>query len=252
MSEKGIGKQIEESILVELKKGALQRSSIIERAMAAMPGVNRHTIEGNISRMNAENIITQLERGIWALPGFVEPNEKDTLKTKVAKRPGEYAFYKSFAEWLLAYGNCTDAIPLGGSALGDKWMTPDVVGIDEVPNNSMYRGSEITAFVSAEIKVSTTDNEIIRGFGQACSYLYFSHKSILVIPKDASDKVKVRMESLCRLIGLGLVLFDASNAVDPDFRISLQPIHREPDVVALNYVLEQEEIYKRLISVRKM
>jgi len=241
-----LGKQIEDFILVELKKGAMQRSTIAERVSVSIPGVNPHTVQGAISRLSGANKITQVERGVWALPGLNEPEETISPVTTTAKRPREEAFYASFADWLLERGECSIAMPLGKNVLQDKWMTPDVIGVDEVPNSSIYRRSEIVAFISAEVKVATNPIDIIQGFGQACSYLHFSHKSILVIPNTVRDKVKVRMDSLCRILGLGLVYFDADNADDPDYRIKLQAIPREPDVVAINDILSQKGVYDLL------
>jgi len=74
----------------------------------------------------------------------------------------------------------------------------------------VYKFSEIDTIkasleiVSAEIKTNT--NQLITAFGQACAYKLFSHKVYLVIPNAEQDVG--RIESLCLIFGIGLVLFD--------------------------------------------
>ena len=130
-------------------------------------------------------------------------------KTKTSKKIPEEIIYEPFAKYLL-YGDeklgvCTHAIPLGGKVFGDKWGTPDVIGLFEPRHNDVIGFP--TEVVSAEIK--STPNEVMEGFGQACAYRLFSHRIYLVIPKI---KELPRIEELCRVIGLGLVCIDMDAA----------------------------------------
>ena len=43
-----------------------------------------------------------------------------------------------------------------------------------------------------------------------------------------------RLDSLCQVFGIGLVLFDASNSKDPNFNIRVRPRKQEPDLFYVN------------------
>ncbi len=131
-------------------------------------------------------------------------------------------------------------IALGGNRFKDKWGTPDVVGIwRSRPSDVIKVPDEI---VSAEIKLDS--GQLIAAFGQACSYKRFSHKSYLVVPCDSGEEDVKRLEALCRIFGIGLILFDATNKLDPDFVIRVSPIKHEPDMfyVNRNSKLVEEEL----------
>lgn len=131
----------------------------------------------------------------------------------------EENFYQPFADWLITgEEKCTQAVPVGGKEFGFKWGTPDVIGF-----------TSNLEIVSAEIKINTQD--VITAFGQACSYKYFSHKSFLVIPRLSLSEMEVRrqLETLCNILGIGLVYFDSSNPKVPKFRIKVKAIKHEQE-----------------------
>ena len=99
--------------------------------------------------------------------------------------------------------------------LGGKWWTPDVVGIAKLPKGIRTLGFT-PEIIAAEIKTATDGDSVISGFGQACAYQVFSHKTYLVVPKE-SDNLD-RLVALCDIFGIGLVLF-TSNKDKPDFDI---------------------------------
>jgi len=164
-------------------------------------------------------------RGVWRITkkgkeylssitsiGITPPPEKNKEKS----------FYQPFARWLeTKEKNCKKAIDLGGREFGGKWETPDVIAICK-----SNQGSEI---ISAEIKIN--DADVITGFGQACSYKYFSHKSYLVIPKPKNKNIedRRRVETLCKILGIGLVYFDSGNSETPNFTIKVEPIKHEQE-----------------------
>jgi hypothetical protein len=126
---------------------------------------------------------------------------------------------------------CTKAIPLGGNCFGDKWGTPDVVGVRKpAPSDILKTPEEI---VSAEIKVASSV-ALITAFGQACSYKLFSHKSYIVIPKGSSKDDIERLDALARIFGIGLVLFDATKPTAPDFSIRVRAATHAPDMFFAN------------------
>jgi len=50
-----------------------------------------------------------------------------------------------------------------------------------------------------------------------------------------------RLDALCQVFGIGLVLFDASNAETPDFRVRVRPKRYEPDMYYTNKYLKLVE-----------
>jgi hypothetical protein len=127
----------------------------------------------------------------------------------------EEDFYEPFANWLRdELGECTEAVALGGNYLSKKWGTPDVIGIYKPSTRDVIQfPAEI---ISAEVK--TNPSEPITAFGQAIAYRLFSSTVYLVEPRSLIPEDRDRIEALCLLFGIGLVLFDL-NPQNPDFRI---------------------------------
>jgi len=89
--------------------------------------------------------------------------------------------------------------------------------------------------VSAEVKIDTY--QLVTAFGQACAYRLFSHKSYLVIPNSSPQDDLARMNALCMLYGIGLVLFDNATPRDPKFDIQMRALKHEPDMFYVNKYL---------------
>lgn len=158
----------------------------------------------------------------------------------------ENTFYDAFAKFLKirspgkkddsdnieSLNECSVAISCGDRIRLGKWGTPDVIGIF-MPK----RGAHMEfphEVVSAEIK--TNKNDVFTGFGQACAYRIFSHKVYLVVPKPKSDAAYMdRLEAMCHLMGLGLVVFDPAKEANPSiFEIKLRARKQEPDMFYVN------------------
>lgn len=140
-------------------------------------------------------------------------------------------FYEPFADWLKNEAeDCTKAIALGRNKFKDKWGTPDVIGVRESLRSDIVKAP--TQIVSAEIKIDT--NNLITAFGQACAYRLFSHKTYIVVPKDSTQDDIARIDSLCIIFGIGLVLFDNTNVTLPQFEIKVRPYRQEPDIFYVN------------------
>ena len=121
--------------------------------------------------------------------------------------------------------------------------TPDVIGIWKTRRSDFIKGEIV---VSAEIKLENSPAALITAFGQACAYKIFSHKVYLVIPKNSSEPDKSRIESLCQIFGIGLILFDASESENPQFEIRVRAIKHEPDLDYVNKylrILEENRIF---------
>lgn len=149
----------------------------------------------------------------------------------------EEDFYEPFARWLVAeLDECTKAIKLGGSKFRDKWGTPDVIGVMKPkPSDIFQYPAEI---VSAEIKSDV--NNLITAFGQACAYKLFSHKSYLVVPQNAHSDDISRLDSLCLIFGIGLILFNPQNSADPNFTIKCRAAVHKPDMFYANKYIRGE------------
>lgn len=181
------------------------------------------------------NLVYKPERGLFRLIKFKAIDSKADTTPEVTQtslgKIKETDFYKPFAEWLERDGleDCTKAIPLGGNKFTDKWGTPDVVGVNKSQASDIIRHEP--EIISAEIKINS--NQLITAFGQACAYRLFSHKIYLVIPKTSTDADIQRIDSLCRIYGIGLVLFEL-DPNSPEFDIRVRATKFEPDLFYTN------------------
>jgi hypothetical protein len=231
--EKIIQKALEE---LENNPNGLRYSELVRRMKKEFPDFPLGTIEGTIWNLDIRvpEKVYKPARGLFRLVKFKGLETKEGLETP-SEKIKEEDFYKPFADWLVSETEeATRAIPLGGNKFRDKWGTPDVIGIRESSRSDIVRPP--TEVISAEIKADT--NNLITAFGQACSYRLFSHKVYLLIPKQSSEEDISRLDSLCLIFGIGLVLFDVNNVEDPSFEIRVRPIKHEPDVFYTNKYLK--------------
>ncbi len=63
----------------------------------------------------------------------------------------------------------------------------------------------------------------------------------MVIPKNSSEEDKSRIESLCLIFGIGLILFDSTNTENPQFEIRVRPLKQEPDMFYVNKYMRMIE-----------
>ena len=217
------------------------RSLAIEILTENPGGIRYADLRRSIHEKNNALNLNTIAGAIWNLDTLYETVEKPSrglfrvrqteLTTDVVDaipQPGvtENDFYLPFADWLKNdLEDVTVAIPLGGNRFKDKWGTPDVIGKKAPRPSDIIKPS--LEIVSAEIKTNT--NQLITAFGQACAYCLFSHRSFLVIPKQAAPDEISRLDSLCQIFGIGLILFDASSSEDPKFEVRTRPRKHEPD-----------------------
>jgi hypothetical protein len=166
------------------------------------------------------------------------------VTTPPAKRPKvrEEDFYEPFANWLVnELEECTKAIPVGGNTLKDKWGTPDVVGIREARRSDIIKPP--TEIVAAELKIEI--GGLITAFGQACAYKLFAHRSYIVVPVSASEDDISRLDSLARIFGIGLILFESEAPKQPQFQIRARAARHEPDIFYVNRYLKliEDELF---------
>ncbi len=159
----------------------------------------------------------------------------------------EEDFYKLFANWLKNdLDECTEAAALGGSSLGKKWGTPDVIGTYKPSRRDVIQFQP--EIISAEIKIDS--REPITAFGQAIAYRLFSSKVYIVEPNTIIPEDLDRIESLCMLFGIGLILFDV-NVSNPNFRIRVRAQKFIPDMFYTNELANRlfendEDLFRKL------
>jgi hypothetical protein len=202
-----------------------------------------------------ENEIDKPARGLFTYKKIID-TEKELLEKKeieeikdINKAINEDDFYEPFAKYLKQDLNeCTESVPLGGNFFGKKWSTPDVLGIYKPSHRDTIKFNY--EIISAEIKINPS--EPIVAFGQAVAYRLFSSKVYLVEPETISPYDFERIEALCILFGIGLILFKL-NPKEPDFKIRVRAQKYIPDMFYVNRMLDKlfetkNEIFKKLFS----
>lgn len=235
-------KSIAKSILEQHPAGVTY-SDLVRKVGQADTKLNMNTVRGNVWDLakGAEHGVYLPERGLYRLEKFrdhegdgLEPSLIQPTVTKVK----EEEFYQPFAEWIVReLEECTDAVALGGAVFKDKWGTPDVIGKRESSRSDIIQAP--VEIVSAEIKPDA--QQLITAFGQACAYCLFSHKTYLVVPATAPPDELARLDGLCRVFGIGLVLFDSEQPDDPRFSIRCRARLQEPDLFYTNRYLKRIE-----------
>ena len=228
--------------MLEKESDGIHYSVLLKKICELLPKTNRGTIKNIIVTLDTHSpdSIYKPARGLFRHVKFreqemhlVQENEinKKEISDSQIEKIKEEDFYKPFSDWLVnEIEECTKAIPLGGNKFRDKWGTPDVIGKrTNLPSDIVKSHDEI---ISAGIKLDTRD--LITAFGQACSYKLFSHKSYIVIPKNSSPDDISRLDSLCLIFGIGLVLFNTENPKETQFEIRVRPIKHEPDMFFVN------------------
>ncbi len=202
-------------LLFESPNG-IRSSDLVRKIHEASPDIPVNTIRGTIWKLDTEMPeIYKPARGLFRHTRFREEGacKEEPIPCPGTPRPGEEDFYQPFADWLVyELEECTKAIPLGRSKFKDKWGTPDIIGVREPRKSDIIKPP--TEIVSAEVKLDATN--LITAFGQACSYKLFSHKSYVVIPRDSLEEDIARLDALCRIFGIDLILFDKTN---PEARV---------------------------------
>ena len=235
--------------LLEQQPQGLRYSELLRKIKLTGPEFNPNTVNNYI--WNLEVVEPQrVYKPIKGLFRLLKYKEADSVEPPTELHVGqqqskvrEDVFYPLFANWLKnELEEVTHAIALGGNAFRDRWGTPDVIGKAESRRSDVIKGP--TSIVSAEIKIDLAG--LVTGFGQACAYKLFSHKSYLVIPSQAPDDELARLDSLCQIFGIGLVTFNAKSPVVPDFKLIVRATKHEPDLFYTNRYIAHVE--KELFS----
>jgi hypothetical protein len=211
---------------------------LVKRLEKALPDIRPRNIPATLVNLEklAPNEIYKPEKGLFRHTKY---RDEELLRLgsvsedSVPRNAGltEQIFYEPFAKWLVDdLEECTKAITVGGNRFKDKWGTPDVVGVLRPKPTDIF--SFPMEIVSAEIKIDSYS--LITAFGQACSYKLFSHKSYIVIPANSPPGDISRLDSLCMIFGLGLILFNSRNPTEPQFSIKTRAVSHQPDMFYVN------------------
>ncbi len=200
------------------------------------------TITGNVQNVAQKYPleVSKVDRGLYAplttaltLTTAQPSAAAGSSSTRPAQIP-ESKYYAPFADYLRnELEECTHARPLGG-ALGGKWGTPDVVGINRPTAADLIKFQ--VEIIAAEIKVDIGQSVV--AFGQAASYRLFSNKSYMVVPETMSKDEQSQLTARCALFGIGLVFFE----LDPEhceFRLVVRAQGHTPDMYYANQFAER-------------
>jgi hypothetical protein len=189
-----------------------------------------------LSRKLPDKEIVKPSPGLYAVAAVVPmPPSAEPSRSRVPAKVKEEDFYQPFADYLEnELEEATAAIALGGAGLQKKWGTPDVVGVYKpLASHRIKFDLEI---IAAEIKIDPQTPVV--AFGQAAAYRLFAAKSYIVMPASVSEDDYSRLEALCMLFGIGLVMFD-TKIDEPDFRIRVRAQRFSPDMFYVNEFAER-------------
>jgi len=227
--------------------GGVRYSELVRKIQETLPNIPAKTIQWIVwnldLREDTKKEVYKPARGLYRHTSFRDAQTEPPELIYAGGGVAEQDFYQPFADWLKNdLEDCTNAIPLGGNRFKDKFGTPDVIGLYKSRDTDIIK-MPTPEVVSAEIKTDATD--LIRAFGQACAYKLFSHRSYLVVPKDSPDEDLARLDSLCMIFGIGLVLFGSSKPNLPEFDIRVRAAKHEPDMFYVNKYLKMapEELF---------
>ncbi len=220
--------------LLKNNPNGLRFSQLIRELNDIFPSVPRKSIPPTIWDLDIKRgrEIYKPTRGLFKYRFSPEAENKQATEplppaTRVVR---EEEFYEPFADWLKnELDECTVACALGGNYLSKKWGTPDVIGVYKPSKRDVIQfPAEI---ISAEIKISPLDT--VTAFGQAVSYRLFSSKVYLVEPASIPSEDLDRVEALCILFGIGLILFNL-DVKNPNFQIRVRAQKSNPDMFYVN------------------
>ena len=243
--------QIHERALqvLEANPQGIRWRDLLRAVEATTPDTPHNSVHGGVHNLLTTRTteIVKVARGTYQLAKFVDADNAAASAQDIAtettpvraETPGSEAlteqdFYASFAEWLVENDEVTVASALGGSSLGGKWGTPDVIGVLKPRAQDIFKFEP--QIVTAEIKA--VPNQPVVAFGQAVAYRLFSHKSYIVVPRQTTSDDMNRLTSLCSLHGVGLVVFTL-NKDQPDYNVVVLPVVAAPDMFYVNNMLER-------------
>ncbi len=226
-------KELLQKKAVELIKGnpkGLRYTELQRELQNYFPNTPPNTIKGSIWNLDVTSKeVYKPTRGLFKYRFANEEEIEESIEITIP-RIKEEDFYEPFSDWIKNdLGECTEAVAFGRNYLGKKWGTPDVIGIYKPSLRDVVKFQP--EIISAEIKINPSDP--ITAFGQAIAYRLFSSKVYLVEPNTMLPEDQDRIEALCILFGVGLILFDL-DVKNPNFVIRVRAQRYTPDMFYVN------------------
>lgn len=228
--------------LLKSNPNGLRYSELVRELHTIFPNVPLKSLPASIWDLDVTRStdVYKPSRGLFKFRFSGEPAIEKTIEA-IPQHVQEEDFYMPFANWLRdELGECSEAIALGANYLGKKWGTPDVIGVYKPSTRDVIKFQP--EIISAEIKINPS--EPIIAFGQAVAYRLFSSKVYLVEPNSLIPEDLDRIEALCILFGIGLILFDL-DPQNPRFQIRVRAQRYNPDMFYVN------EFADKLYNMRK-
>lgn len=231
--------------IVKASPGGIRYGALVQKLQDTSPETPVNTIHGSVWDLHSRfpTLVSKPSRGLFAPATPVTTPSGAGVALDTGSRTEEVAadkfreadFYGPFAEYLKNDLNeAVIAVSLGGASMGKKWGTPDVIGVYKPSMRNMIKfGIEI---VSAEIK--TDPQQPVVAFGQAIAYRLFSSKTYVAMPTTIGEDDLSRLEALCMLFGVGLVLFEP-NPREPNFSIRVRAQRFFPDMFYVNELADR-------------
>lgn len=243
--------------LVKASPQGIRLTDLKKKLQTQFPDVNYNTLRTAVwdLEITRPTEIVKPYRGIFMFSGGAINHSvdiiaaNDVVVTPTVEKPfNEEMFYEPFANWLTTeLDECTNASALGGAYFGNKWGTPDVIGVYKPDDKDIIKFNP--EIITAEVKINSSDPII--AFGQAIAYRLFSSKVYLVLPDTLNPIDFDRIEALCNLTGIGLIIFKL-NPDNPDFTIRLRGQKHLPDLYFVNQMLDtlkerRNDVYRKLL-----
>jgi hypothetical protein len=231
--------------IVAENPGGIRYGALVERINTESPETPKNTIAGSVWNLDAlyPAEIIKPSRGLFK-PISAGGDEAVVVGATEQTAPSgtkvhESDFYEPFAQWLKNdLDEVTDVAPLGGAGMRSKWGTPDVVGVYKPLAGQLIKFP--LEIISAEIKIDPQAPVV--AFGQAVAYRLFSSKTYVAMPTSLTEEDQSRLESLCMLFGVGLVLFDVDKN-NPRFSIRVRAQRFSADMFYVNEFAERLKLY---------
>ncbi len=222
--------------LIKTNRDGLRFAELQRQLQRSFPDTSKNTIDGaswNIHVTRPDEIFKP-SKGLFKAKVMDETGSEKSAEPPVPP-VREEDFYSPFANWLKSdLGECSEAVALGGNQLGRKWGTPDVIGIYKPGKRAVIQFQ--AEIISAEIKINPSDP--VTAFGQAIAYRLFSSKVYLAEPTTIAAEDQDRIEALCLLFGIGLILFEP-DPKSPNFTIRVRAQRYNPDMFYVNQLAER-------------
>jgi len=231
----------------EFKEG-LRFSKLVEMIVDDLKA-NSNTVNGAIYNLPniMQDIVSRPQRGLFILKKNVGTIlvKKEEVAAKYSDTFKEQDVYEPAKEYLLSRGECTHAEVIGGSILGKKWGTPDIIGSIRVSTDAVYRPPlELVAIEAKGVNYSP-----VEALGQAMAYKLFAHRTWLILPE--TDDID-RIEGIAKSANIGLVVFNYKNKQFL-FETLNRPTAGNPDAEEVNTMLvtlKEKELNKYNVIIK--